>query len=648
MSTRISKNSILTGIALGILSQVAIAEEDRYTESMVVTASGYEQSEIKAPASISVISREDLENRYYRDITDALTSVPGVTVTGGGDTTDISIRGMGSAYTLILVDGKRVDSRQTRPNSDGSGIEQGWLPPIEAIEQIEVIRGSMSTLYGSDAMGGVINIITRKNNQYWSGNVQVGTTLQENRDSGDERSANFFVTGPVTEDLTIQFNGQGTFRDEDNIENGYEEKDIKSLNTKLSYQLNDDHLLSLDAGINEQTRSGTVGLTEPSTDCNGECTDSLDEYKRVNYALTHQGDWGKWGRSDTFLQYEDSDNDTRDIESENTIFKSTLVTSIASHTLSSGFEYQYEELKDETTNSASELNQLDNYRYAIFLEDEWAITDSFNFTLGARLDDDEEFGVQVSPRVYGVWSVAPSWVLKGGVSTGYRAPSLRELSADWAQGSRGGDIYGNPDLEPETSTNTEISLNYLDDSGLNSSLTLFYNDFEDKITRIACPTCGPANSYGSDATTRVNVDEAETKGVEFALGVPIYDTIFLNTNYTYNDSEQKSGAYKGQPLVQMPKHLFNVDVSWQATEDLETWTKVTYHGEEMEPVTGPSSSSIEAPDYTFWDMGVSYYLTTNVKVNAAVYNLLDEDVNYDDYGYVEDGRRYWLNMDVSF
>lgn len=133
--------------------------------NQVVTASGFSQQLKDAPASITVISQEQLANKSYRDVTDALRDVPGVEVTGGGSTSDIRIRGMSSQYTLILVDGKRQDSRATRPNSDNSGIEQGWLPPLAAIERIEVVRGPMSSLYGSDAMGGVINVITRKVSQ---------------------------------------------------------------------------------------------------------------------------------------------------------------------------------------------------------------------------------------------------------------------------------------------------------------------------------------------------------------------------------------------------------------------------------------------------------------------------------------------------
>ena len=107
-------------------------------EVMVVTASGYEQLIKNAPASISVIDREELASRFYRDLTDAMTDVPGVIVTGGGDRKDISLRGMANGYTLILIDGQRQTSRETRPNSDGPGVEGAWTPPIGAIERIEV------------------------------------------------------------------------------------------------------------------------------------------------------------------------------------------------------------------------------------------------------------------------------------------------------------------------------------------------------------------------------------------------------------------------------------------------------------------------------------------------------------------------------
>ncbi len=159
----LNKNKIALGVVAAIASSfVMTATAENVEKLLVTTASGFKQTVEDAPASVSVVTREQLETKSYRDVTDALKDVPGVLVTGGGSSSDISIRGMDAKYTMILVDGKRVASRETRPNSDNAGIEQGWLPPLPAIERIEVVRGPMSSLYGSDAMGGVINIITRK------------------------------------------------------------------------------------------------------------------------------------------------------------------------------------------------------------------------------------------------------------------------------------------------------------------------------------------------------------------------------------------------------------------------------------------------------------------------------------------------------
>src|SRR5699024_9713757 len=190
-------------------------------DNIVVSASGFEQHVEDAPASISVIGRQELEKKAFKDVTDVLADVPGVVVTGGGSSSDISVRGMAPAYTMILVDGKRQSSRETRPNSDGPGIEQGWLPPMQAIERIEVIRGPMSSLYGSDAMGGVVNIITKKVPDEWTGSIRNEVMVQGDRDSGDRFETNIYVAGPLVEDtLGMQIYGQKARRQEDRITNG--------------------------------------------------------------------------------------------------------------------------------------------------------------------------------------------------------------------------------------------------------------------------------------------------------------------------------------------------------------------------------------------------------------------------------------------
>ncbi|WP_404343078.1 ligand-gated channel protein [Vreelandella venusta] len=652
MSSRL-RHTLLASAISSLACGAAVAQETPQLNDIVVTASGFEQQISSAPASISVISREELERGYYQNVTDALRDVPGVVVTGGGrgdGGNDIYIRGMPSQYTLILVDGRPQSSRESRPNGD-AGFEQDWLPPLQAIERIEVVRGPMSTLYGSDAIGGVINVITRKVADSWHGNIQLDTVLQEDSASGDSRQANFYLSGPlVGERLGLQLYGRTSERDEDDIEYGYEEKSLQSLTARLNLAASDNHDFTAEAGITEQDRRSLVGRSGPVDGCRGGCTDSIGEYTNTHVAVTHSGRFD-WGTSETFVQRERSENQSRDIEITNTTAKTSAVIPLGMHMLTVGASWEEEALEDATTNQISDRNTIENSQWALFVEDEWMLTDAWALTGGLRLDDDDNYGSHLSPRLYSVWNMTPEWTLKGGVSTGYRSPNLREITPDWGQVSRGGNVYGNPDLEPETSLNKEIALLYGNDAGLNGSLTLFHNDFEDKITRIACPidicNAGP-NQFGSDPTYRINIDDAVTQGVEASLGAPLTDTLALTASYTFTDSEQKSGDYAGEPLTQLPRHQVSATLDWDVNARLSQWTKVSYRGEESQPTTGPSQSSIVAPSYTFVDAGIGYQLNDSATVNAGIYNLFDERITYDEYGYVDDGRRVWLGLNVAF
>lgn len=150
-------------ISLAILSAMA-ASAYAQDETMVITASGYEQKLTNAPASISVINQQELQTKNYSDLGEALSGLEGVDVRGGTGKTgglDISIRGMPGNYTLILIDGIRQNASSDATPNGFDTLNTAMMPPLSAIDHIEVIRGPMSTLYGSDAMGGVINIITK-------------------------------------------------------------------------------------------------------------------------------------------------------------------------------------------------------------------------------------------------------------------------------------------------------------------------------------------------------------------------------------------------------------------------------------------------------------------------------------------------------
>jgi outer membrane receptor for ferrienterochelin and colicins len=620
---------------------------------VTVTASGHAQQLEDAPASISVITREQIEQRYYQDATDALRDIPGVIITGGGSGdrgNDIVIRGMPSQYTLILVDGKPVSTRETRPNGS-AGFEQDWLPPLQSIERIEVVRGPMSTLYGSDAIGGVINVITRKVAEEWGGAVQLDTIIQDDSRSGDIQQGNFSLSGPLLADtLGLQVYGRASSRQEDRFVDGFEEKNLKNLNARLSFTPTDNQDFTLEAGQTKQDRRSLIGYSAPATGCRGGCTDSDNEYTREVLALSHTGRWD-FGTTDSYVQREEAENLTREMKVTNTSAKTALVAPLGDHLLTVGANFEKEELSDRTSNQISNRTDVDASKWALFAEDEWMLPGNVSVTGGVRLDDDENYGSHVSPRLYGVWGMAPRWTLKGGVSTGFRSPSLREITPDWGQVSRGGDVYGNPDLEPETSVNKELGLYFNAGRDLQANVTVFHNDFKDKITRIACPpsVCpGGPNQFGSDPTYRVNVDEAVTRGVEAAVSTTLARTLDLTLSYTYTDSEQQSGEYEGEPLNQVPKHLASLQADWRVTSRLSPWLAVRYRGEESQPTTGPTSSSIVAPSNTLVDAGLAFKLTPQATLNTGIYNIADKEIFQDEYGYVEDGRRYWLGMRVSF
>ena len=664
--------TILASLILSSLTGVVYAENNNEKsavnteiaklETIVVSASGFEQNIKKAAATISVLSQEDINKKAYRDVTDALKDVPGVVVTGGGSSSDISIRGMGSAYTVIMIDGKKVNTRSVRPNSDNSGIEQGWLPGIESIERIEVIRGPMSGLYGSDAMGGVINIITKKSATEWSGAVKVDTTLQENSDSGNIHQTNAYVSGPLIKDLlSLKANATYSKREEDNIIGGYNEQKMRAGGATLTLTPNDKHAIDFDFKRSIQNRNGTVGKTIENKPGRGGAlpTDSLTDYYRTEYSISHRGEVGAV-KTNSYIQREETENPSRQMEAINTTFNTNNQFQLGSHDISFGGMYLKEELEDKGNrlgDNGTKLSSLDRYSWALFAEDNWRIADPFVLTTSLRLDKDEKFGDHLSPKVYGVWTLNDEWIVKGGVSTGYKTPALRATVLGWGQATGGrngnGVIVGNPDLKPEKSINYEVSANWDNNANLNAGITVFNSEFKDKITEIRIcdikvdPVCTESGENFDFISTRENVDKANMRGVETTFGWQINDAVKLNANYTFTDTEQKSGVNKGKPLNEMPKHMFNTTVDWQATDTIGTWTRVNYRSETSDYLSRTSMAKGK-PAYTMVDVGLNYKPTDKIQVNAGVYNLFDKKIDTETYSYVLDGRRYNLGLTYKF
>lgn len=683
------KTRQLNCLYLAILSAISLPafadSTNTSDETMVVTASGFLQSLRNAPASISVVTREELEKRPIHNLADAVKDIEGVSITGSGtNTQDISIRGLPGDYTLILVDGKRQNSRESRPNGSG-GFEAGFVPPVEAIERIEVIRGPMSSLYGSDAMGGVINVITRKVTPKWHGAVSMDGTIQENSDSGNIYNGNFYLSGPLIEKTVgFQVYGYGNFRPEDEIIGGYNKNDNKSITTKLTITPTESQEIILESGRTVQKRESTPGKSidaytirgslkqpNPKTDINNE---------RNHWAITHNGQWG-FGFSDVSLYQEKTKRNTqtykldsasgvwnggyeaRKPEITNTVVDAKLTLPLTNNMLTIGGQYQYSELEDSsaTGKTTTEQAKISAYQQSVFIENELSLTDDLSLTGGIRLDDHETYGEYWNPRGYLVYHLTDEITLRGGVAKAFRAPTLREISPSYGTSTQGGAgiMYGNADLKPETSLNQEIGIAYDHESGFNAALTLFNTDFKNKLTSYSTGTKDPIT--GLNLYTYDNVGEANIKGIEAATTIPVAEAWKLNLNYTYLESKRESDdeffstgeSLKGQPLAQTPKHSANAKLTWSVNEDLEAYTRVTYTGEQVwaaqrNSYTGPRYRSA----FTTADVGGSYQINKNTQLNLAVLNITDEtndaiDVNGGNW-MIEDGRRYWAGINVKF
>lgn len=775
--------ALLTLVSAPALAQTAPdgGADPKDLDAVVVTAAGFEQKIADAPASISVVTREELAKRPYVTLIDAVRDLEGVDV---GETSDktgqktISIRGMGADYTLVLIDGRRQNNHgDIYPNAFG-GNQFNHVPPLDMIERIEVIRGPASTLYGSDALGGVINIITRKVGTRWQGSATASHNFQENDDFGSDSTFDFAVSGPIVAD-TLGLGLRGSWYERNASEPEYDvvvdpngeehERSLgfggggktvdntnKALGLTLSWTPGDNHSVIFDVDRSEQVYDntpytnnlgstsfplGTVdsietiwvssrGMVQPRVGY-------IDEQKftRDQWALTWNGDWD-WGRSFAALSYIETNNDGR-----------TLPFSVAERLLLQEMydgTGDYAGLDEETRMAAAEAAFLPRPRrtmesnqytldakfdvpvegwagyhhfvfggqaidgeledgvfgmegggygngtvqehrmWSLFAEDNWSPLDPLTITLGLRHDDHNLFGGHLSPRVYAVYEMTGGWTLKGGVSTGYKTPKTTDLyDGITGFGGQGTSPWaGNPDLQPETSVNSEIALYWNSaDGGHNFNVTAFNNDFEDKIERAevsqSCTETGgvrPCVNLGEfwavlgtgNVNQFINVDKARIRGAELAGRWRIVAPLSLRANYTYTDSERRSGDDAGLPLTESARHMFNATLDWTVSERFGMQLVGEARSKRYRGSSDADGNPLYYRDYEVLHLAAQYRINDNVSVAGRINNLLDQDFTGYDTTFTEDGfggytltyldhynnkdksRNLWLSLNVRF
>ena len=649
--------------------------------TVVVTASGHEQNLADAPASISVITRAELEKQSFTDIADAVRNIPGVLVTGGGSAQDISIRGMSPSYTLFLVDGRPVSAGRSVNTNGQDGGRQIGLPPLAMIERIEVIRGPMSSLYGSDAMGGVINVITRKVTDAWHGQVSGEYTLSRNDVSNDGKALNFFLGGPVKSGvLGLKLNGGYTAFDESDYVGGTDgaasrpESTRKQIGAELVLTPDRDNTFGLSVQTAQQKSTNTPGK---SVAAGG--VESFYRYDKDVYALTHEGRYGNL-LLNSFVQHDVSDKVQEQTKQETvTTLNSQGTYFWGEHVVTFGGQYKTEELINETnglwtSNVPGAVRSADRWLAAVFAEVDWKMTDKLSTTTGMRYNKDQFFGGHLSPRVYSVYRHSPQWIFKGGVSTGYKQPSLAQATAGIGSTTGGSTagvspplphsralILGNPNLKPESSTSYELGTAFASaDNKTNASLMLFHTQFKDKISEVrlcegatadrnvyANWNCGYGGRNYYFLSTSENVDRAVMQGLEATLDYRFNAAVKISSNYTYTRSEQKSGAFSGQPLNKQPRHMVNALVDWQVTPALGTWLQANYRSKTSDFLSRTSMSQ-GTPGYGLVDVGLVYRVNKTFRMKAGLYNVANKKVTNDTYGVVLDGRRVTVGATLDF
>lgn len=648
----------------GITPAAIAAESDPVNEDqMVVTATGFSQERREAPATISVVNEKELNTRSNQNVTEALREMPGV-LTGSGNgslaTGDVQMRGMDSSYTSYMVNGIKQGTRESRPYGHHIGTEAAFMPPIAAIERIEVIRGPMSSLYGSDAIGGVVNVITKKgyNLDSWTGVLEDNYFLQEKSEYGNTNQTNLFLMGPVIPGkLGVSLAADYLDRRDDDSpdKERFVKHEAGNLDATISMSPTDTQLWDLNAvkGHQEKTRHGNPWYWG---------------FDRDAISLSQHAWYGDILESKNFVSYEKARTEYRVpylspqfIKQNNFEANSANTFTLGDHQLTLGANYTRNELDDtfgiadKEVPGVTPVSKISRDGWAVFAEDAWMIVPDFTMTTSARLDHDSYFGYHVTPKLYGNWTLDENWAVKGGVSAGYKKPDLRQNNSGFTS------VYGsypyseigigNDDLKPEKSVNTEVGVYWQKDM-MALDATVFHTKFKDKISDYTICTATATqmcvyNGYEAESVSQYfNVSDAEIYGLELNGDWQATPTLKANVNYTYTHSEQKSGQYKGDALNEFPTSMANISLTWAALDNLELWTKASWRSNT--PDIGKSTST-EA--YAVMDLGTRYRVNKNLTLMAGIYNLFDANplhtTSYNEASVLE-GRRYNLGARVEF
>ncbi|MBW1718160.1 MAG: TonB-dependent receptor [Deltaproteobacteria bacterium] len=587
------------------------------TEEVVVTATRIETASREVGSSITVITDQQIEERQNTTVLEVLRTVPALDVVrsgGPGGQTSVFIRGAQSEHTLVLIDGVEMND----PITPGRSYDFANLT-TDNIERIEIIRGPQSTLYGSDAIGGVINIITKRGKGKPRGFMSAeggsfNTFTEKAGVSGGNQWANYSlgVYHWYTDGISAANEKDGN-HERDHYEN-------TSISTRLGVtpteNLDADFILRYINAKADIDNSGDVGGDDPNNKADLE---QLFSRMQVRLSLFNELWEQKFGLSLTDLD-RDYRNDTdadhpSDLDRssyDGKIFKFDWQHNLYLHetnTLTLGVENEEEKGKSKYYSDSawgpytSSFKEKTARTTGYYLQDQIKLWDSWFTTLGMRLDDHSRFGSETTYRITSAYLIQQTGTkLKGSFGTGFKAPTLYHLYSQ----------YGEKNLDPEESTGWDIGVEQsLFDKKLILGVTYFSNEFDELI------------EFESGTSKYINIAEAETQGVEIFASMRPIDDLTLLASYTYTDTENKE---TGKDLLRRAPNKFGLDVNYKFTDKGNVNLGLVYVGkrDDNDYSTWPAKR-VELGDYVLANLAASYDITRNIQVFGRVENFLDED-----------------------
>ncbi len=606
---------------LSILSSSSLQAADNIPV-IVVTPSQYAQPVNQVGSTVISLQGDELRQRGIEFIEDALQEIPSLNITSQGargSLVQARVRGNEANHVLVLIDGMRV-SNATTGEFDLSNLS------IASVDNIEVLLGAQSIIYGSDAMAGVISITTKSGGIGVAGHVKLklGETairsVAGNINGGDS-NWNYSVT---VEDFST-----------DGISSAAEE------NGNTEQDAFDKQSLNIKAGYASDAFSSTIILGSSDSsfdydgfDFNGIGVDVAEnnqqtESDRISWLISIPSDNELFSNTFQLNSYNNQYN------SESFSFGSTSLYSTETDRIDFSyrggyifndfvtFQYGLEKLTEELTVENSDFKQKTGSK-DFYLDTLYQI-DHVNLTAGFRHTNHDEFGPHNSYRLTASYQLSDSFRVRATHGTAYKTPSLQELF-DTSFG-------GNPDLKPEQSKNSELGLEY-NSHNYFFSLTAFYQNTDDLISYVG--------SYPDGVNQ--NIGEARNKGVEFSLKKN-WQQLTLTTSLTKTEATVSNNGVSVDRL-RVPEWAASMLLNYHY-DKMRSWLKALYQGDRRDIQFSYPSQDVTLDSYTVWDWGMSYQLMKNISLSVSVENLTDE--NYEKvFSYGTRGRTASVSAEWIF